>query len=195
WIQMWVELPDARVRERMQTFIDTYWAEQRKAGRFERPRNNQLINETQWLVDQQVVGTDDRILVGLAFAFLAVCLINTVGLLLAKFLNGAALTGVRRALGASRRQVFAQHMVETGMLAGAGALLGLILAALGLWGLRTLYAVEAEFGANGYQDLAHFDSASIVIAMTLAIIAAFAAGLYPAWRVGRVPPAVYLKSQ
>jgi putative ABC transport system permease protein len=86
-------------------------------------------------------------------------------------------------------------MVETGMLAGAGALLGLILAALGLWGLRTLYAVEAEFGANGYQDLARFDSASIVIAMTLAIIAAFAAGLYPAWRVGRVPPAVYLKSQ
>ena len=195
WIQMWVELPDARARERMQTFIDTYWAEQRKAGRFERPRNNQLINETRWLVDQQVVGTDDRILVGLAFAFLAVCLINTVGLLLAKFLNGAALTGVRRALGASRRQVFVQHMVETGMLAGAGALLGLVLAALGLWGLRTLYAVEAEFGANGYQDLAHFDRASIVIAMTLAIIAAFAAGLYPAWRVGRVPPAVYLKSQ
>ena len=190
-----MELPDARARERMQTFIDTYWAEQRKAGRFERPRNNQLINETRWLVDQQVVGTDDRILVGLAFAFLAVCLINTVGLLLAKFLNGAALTGVRRALGASLRQVFVQHMVETGMLAGAGALLGLLLAVLGLRGLRTLYAVEAEFGANGYQDLAHFDGASIVIAMTLAIIAAFAAGLYPAWRVGRVPPAVYLKSQ
>ena len=43
-------------------------------------------------------------LVGLAFAFLAVCLINTVGLLLAKFLNAAPITGVRRALGASRRR-------------------------------------------------------------------------------------------
>ena len=141
WIQMWVELPDARARERMQTFIDSYWAEQRKAGRFERPRNNRLTDVKQWLVDQQVVENDDRILVGLAFAFLAVCLINTVGLLLAKFLNGAALTGVRRALGASRRQMFIQHMVETGLLAGAGALLGLVLAAVGLWGLRTLYAV------------------------------------------------------
>jgi putative ABC transport system permease protein len=195
WVQMWVELPDARSRERMQTYLDGYWAEQRKNGRFERPRNNRLTNVGQWLVDQQVVQNDDRLLVGLAFAFLAVCLINTVGLLLAKFLNGAALTGIRRALGASRRQVFAQHLVETGVLAGAGALLGLALAALGLWGLRTLYSVEAEFGEAGYQDLARFDSSSVVFAVALAVIAALAAGLYPAWRVGRLPPAVYLKSQ
>jgi putative ABC transport system permease protein len=195
WIQMWVELPDARTRERMQAFIDTYWAQQRKSGRFERPRNNRLTAEKQWLVDQQVVQNDDRILVGLAFAFLVVCLINTVGLLLAKFLNGAALTGVRRALGASRRHIFIQHMIETGLLAAAGALLGIALAAGGLWGLRALYAIEAQFGVNGHQDLAHFDVASIIIAVSLAVIAACAAGLYPAWRVGRIPPAAYLKSQ
>jgi putative ABC transport system permease protein len=195
WIQLWVELPDARTRERMQTFIDSYWAEQRKTGRFQRPRNNRLTAVKQWLLDRHVVANDDRILVGLAFAFLVVCLINTVGLLLAKFLNGAALTGVRRALGASRRQVFVQHMVETGLLAAAGALLGLILAAAGLWGLRSLYAVQATFGSSGFQYLAHFDVASIVIAVALAVIAALAAGLYPAWRVGRLPPAVYLKSQ
>jgi len=196
WIQMWVELPDARSRERMQAFLDNYWAEQRKTGRFERPRNNRLTDVRQWLVDQQVVENDDRILVALAFAFLVVCLINTVGLLLAKFLNGAALTGVRRALGASRRQVFAQHMVEAGLLAAAGALLGLVLSAAGLWGFRALYAVEAAvYGTSGYQQLAHFDVASIVIAVALAVVAALAAGLYPAWRVGRLPPAVYLKSQ
>jgi putative ABC transport system permease protein len=148
------------------------------------------------LVDQQVVGTDSRLLVGMAFAFLTVCLINTVGLLLAKFLNGAALTGIRRALGASRRQVFAQHLVETSTLAAAGALLGLALAALGLWGLRTLYSMggQAE-GFDGYQQLARFDLASVAIAVALAIIAALAAGVYPAWRVGRLPPAIYLKSQ
>jgi putative ABC transport system permease protein len=196
WIQMWVELPDARSRERMQTFLDSYWAEQRKAGRFERPRNNRLTPVKQWLVDQQVVQNDDRILVGLAFAFLVVCLINTVGLLLAKFLNGAALTGIRRALGASRRQVFTQHMVEAGLLAASGALIGLVLSAGGLWGLRALYSVEAAaYGASGQQELAHFDLASVVIALTLAVVAALAAGLYPAWRVGRLPPAVYLKSQ
>jgi putative ABC transport system permease protein len=195
WIQMWVELPDARSRERMQAFLDNYWAQQRKAGRFPRPRNNRLTKVSQWLADQHVVQTDDRLLVGLAFAFLLVCLINTVGLLLAKFLNVAAHTGIRRALGASRRQIFAQHLVETTILAGAGALLGLGCAALGLWGLRTLYSVEAEFGDTAHADLAHFDIASVVIALGLAVIAALAAGLYPAWRVGRLAPAVYLKSQ
>jgi putative ABC transport system permease protein len=195
WLQMWVELPDARSRERMQAFLDGYWAEQRKAGRFERPRNNRLTNVGQWLADQQVVGNDDRMLVGLAFAFLVVCLINTVGLLLAKFLNSAALTGIRRALGASRGQLIAQHMVETGVLAGAGALLGLGLAALGLWGLRTLYSVLTQLGGNTSQELARFDITSVLIAVALAIVAALAAGLYPAWRVGRLPPAVYLKSQ
>ncbi len=195
WLQMWVELPDARSHERMQAFLDGYWAQQRKTGRFPRPRNNRLTNVGQWLLDQQVVGTDDRLLVGMAFAFLMVCLINTVGLLLAKYLNGAGLTGIRRALGASRKDIFTQHLVETGILSGAGALLGLGLAALGLWGLRTLYSVMSELGDTSFQALARFDTASVVIAITLAVVAAVAAGLYPAWRVGRTPPAIYLKSQ
>lgn len=196
WLQMWVELPDARSREHMQAFLDGFWAEQHKAGRFGPPRNNRLTNVAQWLVDQQVVGTDDRLLVGMAFAFLAVCLINTVGLLLAKFLNGAPITGIRRALGASRRDVLTQHLVESAVLATAGAALGLMLAALGLWGLRTLYSVLTEVGGDaGIRELARFDAASIVIAVTLATVAALAAGLYPAWRVARLPPATYLKSQ
>ena len=32
-------------------------------------------------------------------------------------------------------------------------------------------------------------------ALLLAVLATLAAGLYPAWRVGRLPPAKYLKSQ
>jgi putative ABC transport system permease protein len=195
WLQMWVELPDASTRARMQTFMDSYWAEQRAAGRFPRPRHNQLTAVPQWLVDQGVVENDNRVLVGLSFAFLAVCLINTVGLLLAKFLNGANISGVRRALGASRRQIFQQHLIEVGVLAGLGAMLGLLFAALGLWALHTLYAA-ARFGERGgFQELTHFDTSSVVWAVVLAIVATLAAGLYPAWRIGRLPPAVYLKSQ
>jgi putative ABC transport system permease protein len=195
WLEMWLELPDANSRERMQAFIDSYWAEQHASGRFPRPRKNMLTPVPQWLVDQGVVENDNRLLVGLAFAFLAVCLINTVGLLLAKFLNGASITGVRRALGASRRQIFQQHLLEVGVLAGLGALLGLVFAAVGLWAVHGLYA-SARFGEpGGYQELTHFDTSSVVWAVILAIIATLAAGLYPAWRIGRLPPAIYLKSQ
>ncbi|MFL6605113.1 MAG: ABC transporter permease [Steroidobacteraceae bacterium] len=199
WTQMWVELPNSATHERMQALLDGYWAEQRKTGRFQRPRNNHLTNVGQWLKDQGVVQNDNRMLVGIAFAFLAVCLLNTVGLLLAKFINAAAIAGVRRALGASRRQIFLQHLVEVGVLAATGAVLGLCLGALGLWGVHALYITNGAVGtaenSGGYQQLTHFDTSSIFWAVLLAMISALAAGLYPAWRVGRVAPAVYLKSQ
>ena len=194
WIQMWVELPDAAARDRFQAFLDNYATEQKKGGRHPRPINSRLTKPDQWLVDNGVVGNDDRVLVGLAFAFLAVCLLNTVGLLLAKFLNNAAITGVRRALGASRRQIFMQHLVEVGVISSIGALLGLALGAILLMGLRALYTVDPT-DAGGTQALAHVDVTSVVTALALAFIATIAAGLYPAWRIGRIPPANYLKAQ
>jgi putative ABC transport system permease protein len=194
WIQMWVELADASARARMQTFIDNYWSEQRKAGRFQRARNNRLTPLDEWLKDNDVVEDDNRLLVGLAFAFLGVCLLNTVGLLLAKFLNGAPVAGVRRALGASPQQIFFQHLVQAGLLAGAGSLLGLALSALLLSGVRILFA-DPDLGNGGYQALAHLQVASMVWSIVLAMVATLIAGVYPAWRIGRVPPAVYLKSQ
>jgi putative ABC transport system permease protein len=182
----------------MQSVLDAHWDREHKAGRFPRPRDNRLTDVGQWLKDQEVVKSDNRVLVGLAFAFLAVCLINTVGLLLAKFLNGASIAGVRRALGASRRALFTQHMVEVGVIAAAGALLGLAFGALGLAGIRSLYSLANAFndgGDAGYESLAHIDTTSIITAVLLAIVATFAAGLYPAWRIGRIQPAVYLKNQ
>ncbi|MFZ2506997.1 MAG: ABC transporter permease [Steroidobacteraceae bacterium] len=194
WIQMWVELPDAATHDRFKAFLDNYAAEQKKSGRHERPINNRLTKPDQWLVDNEVVGNDNRVLVGLAFAFLAVCLLNTVGLLLAKFMNNAPITGVRRALGASRRQVFMQHLVEVGVISSIGALLGLALGGVLLMGLRALYTVDPT-DSGGTQAIAHVDITSVATALALAFIATIAAGLYPAWRIGRIPPATYLKAQ
>lgn len=194
WIQMWVELPDAAARDRYQAFLDNYSMEQKKGGRYQRPLNNRLTKPDQWLIDNDVVSNDDRVLVGLAFAFLAVCLLNTVGLLLAKFLNNAPMTGVRRALGASRRQVFYQHLVEVGAISSIGAALGLALGGLLLMGLKALYTTDPT-DAGGTQALAHLDLTSVVTALALAFFATLAAGLYPAWRIGRIPPASYLKAQ
>jgi putative ABC transport system permease protein len=194
WLQMWVELPDARARERMQAAMDGYWAEQHAAGRFERPMNNRLTNVSDWLQQRHVVPDDNRLLVVLSFLFLAVCLVNTVGLLLAKFLSAAGLSGVRRALGATQRDIFKQHLVEVSMLAGVGALLGLALGTVGLWGVRALYS-NAPGERGGYEQLAQLDLASIGWVALLAILAALAAGLYPAWRIGRLDPSLYLKRQ
>ncbi len=191
WILMWVELPTAAQRERFLDFMNAYWAQQRRAGRFQRPQNNHLWKVSQWLRIHHVVNDDSRLLLRLAFAFLAVCLINTVGILLAKFLRGAPMTGIRRALGASRRQIFEQHLTEVALLSLAGSGLGLALGALGLLGLHAMYANSFD----AYGRSAHFDSLGVIWALTLAAASTLLAGLYPAWRIGRASPALYLKNQ
>ena len=94
-----------------------------RAGRFTRPPNVRLRNVMEWLDFQQVVPSDVRLQAWLAFGFLAVCLLNTVGLLLAKFLRRSQEIGVRRALGASRRAIFAQFLVEAGSVGLVGGVL------------------------------------------------------------------------
>jgi len=192
WIYMWVELPDARSRARMQALLDNYWAEQRKAGRFARPRNNRLTNVGTWLSEHEMLADDNRIMVGVGIAFFAVCMLNVLGLLLARFLNRAPVTGVRRALGASRRQIVLQHLTEAGLLAVLGALLGLVVAELCL---HSVYALIVLMRSADTAVRARFDLVSLWWTLALAVIATLGAGVYPALRAGWLPPAAHLKNQ
>jgi putative ABC transport system permease protein len=191
WIEVWVELRSADKVRAYREFLDNYVTAQKKLGRFPRPLNNGLYNVQQWLEFNDVVGDDRKAMVLLAFAFLAVCLINTVGLLLAKFLNAAPVAGVRRALGASRRDIFLQHLVEAGVVSVAGGIAGAVLGLAGLWALRSWYGrVIEQFGR-----VLPFEPSSLVLAIVISLVAGVLAGLYPAWRIGRAAPASYLKAQ
>ena len=196
WLQMWAELPDAQARDKFQGHLDNYAASQKAAGRLPRKLNNQLYDVASWLDVNKVVEKDNRVLIGIAMLFLGVCLVNVVGLLLAKFMNGAALTGLRRALGASRRDIVRQHLTEVLLIGLAGGVLGLLLAIVGLAGIRSLYTVGAyESEAQVYDQLTNIDFTVVLVTLGLALLAGLLAGLYPAWRIGRTAPAVYLKSQ
>jgi len=186
WVQLWVELDSPAKTAAYREFLVHYSEEQKAAGRFERPPNVALPDVTEWLDHKQVVPNDVRLQTWIAFGFLLVCLVNTVGLLLTKFLRRSADIGVRRALGASKRSIFVQLLVEAAMVGVAGGLLGLGLAWLGLWAVR--------HQPTPYAGLAHLDSAMLFTTFTLAIVASLLAGLLPAWRGCQVTPAVQLKS-
>lgn len=188
WMAYWVELEGAADAQRYRAFLDGYQAEQAKLGRSARPQNNRLYTVSQFLEAEQVVSRDSKTQMWLAFAFLVVCLINTVGLLLAKFLARASEIGLRRAVGASKRSIFAQFLSEAGMVGLAGAALGLLLTWLGLVGLRALYAD----GASG--TLARLDLGMVAITVGVALLASLLAGVYPTWKACQVAPATQLKS-
>lgn len=187
WIQMWVELRSGSKVAMFQDFMDNYVREQKRLGRFERPLNNHLRRPDEWLRVNEAVQDDNRVLVGLSFMFLAVCLLNMIGLLLAKFLGAAPLVGLRRALGASKAAIFRQHLVEVGVIGLCGGVLGVALAALGLFGVRNLY--------ENYGELTRLDVTMVLAALAIAVLSGLLAGFYPTWRVCRVQPAAHLKTQ
>ena len=187
WVQYWVELDDPAKAASYKQYLVNYSNQQRAAGRFERPTNVRLDNVMQWLDFKQAVPSDVRLQLWLAFGFLLVCLLNTVGLLLAKFMRREPEIGVRRALGASRRAVFAQYLVEAGAIGIVGGIAGLGLALLGLWAVRQQPA--------SYAELAHLDLPMLFATFALALASSVLAGLLPAWRAMQVAPAIQLKSQ
>ena len=187
WLQYWVELPSAADAASYRAYLDNYSAQQKAAGRFERPANVRLRNVMEWLDYKQVVPSDVRLQLWLAMGFLLVCLINTVGLLLAKFLRRSGEIGVRRALGASRGQIFLQSLVEAGTVGLAGGVLGLGLALVGLYAVRQ-QPVE-------YAKLATLDGQMLLLTFGLTLVASLLAGFLPALRAMQVAPAIQLKSQ
>lgn len=188
WTQMWVELRNDSEKQQYLDFLNAYVSEQKKLGRFERPINNRLSDVMQWMQNQQVVAEDANLMMVLSLMFLLVCLLNTIGLLLAKFLSKAPQIGLRQALGASRQHLFAQYLTEAGCIGIAGGLLGLLLAWLGLQGISLLYGDEMK-------GLAELDVAMVALAMLLALVSSLLAGLYPTWRACTVQPSQQLKSQ
>ncbi len=187
WLHFWFELNDASERQQLQTYLDNYIKEQGKLGRYQRQLPAQLYNVKEFLIERKLIGDDSRLSAWLAFGFLLLCLVNTVGILLAKFSVRAAEVGVRRALGASKAQVFLQFIIESAVVGLVGAFLGLLLTlgALALLALRS-QAIAA---------VAHLDWKMVGAAILLSIISAVLAGLLPTWRACQVTPAWQLKAQ
>lgn len=187
WMQFWVQLDTPGQVRAYRQFLIHYSEEQKQLGRFQRPPNTRLRDVMQWLAYNQVVPGSVQLEAMLALGFLLVCLVNTVALLLVKFLRRGGELAVRRAMGASKRSVFAQLLVEAALTGLAGGAIGLLLATFGLWVVRQQPAA--------YAGLVHLDGAMLGATFALAVCATLLAALFPAWRACRLMPARLLKTQ
>ncbi len=190
WIQYWVELRDSDEEEAYLDFLNNYATEQKSLGRFERPLNNSLFDVEEWMIEQEVLPDETKILSALAAMLLAVCLLNTIGLLLSKFLGKSGEIGVRQALGAHKGSLFIQHVIEAGFIGLLGGILGLGIASLGLEGIRSL--LGQDFMVT---DWIRLNIPVTITTIVLAIVSTIVAGLYPIWRACNINPAIHLKTQ
>lgn len=187
WLQFWFEMASSGERGQLQQYLDAYAGEQRKLGRMPRNAPNRLYDLNEWMRHLQVVDNDNRLAAWLAFGFLLLCLVNTIGLLLAKFSVRASEVGIRRALGATRRDIFRQFLIESGVIGLAGGVIGLLLA---FGALAVVSQQSEELGT-----VAHMDVPMLLLTFAMSVLAALLAGLLPTWRACQVTPAIQLKSQ
>ncbi len=187
WVSYMVELnTPSQVRD-YRDYLDGYARSQQAAGRFGWAPNNRLRDLPTWMKVQQVVPPEVKLSVMVALFLLLVCMVNAVGLLLAKFLRRSGEIGVRRALGASRRAVAAQFGMESATIGLAGGALGLVMTWLGVLMIRAALPLQIAV-------LTHVDLMLLGQTLLLAIAATVMAGAYPVWRATHVRPALQLKT-
>ena len=186
WLQFWMEVDDGGI-QKVHDYLQAYGAEQQRSGRFAWKPELRLLNVGEWLEHMKVAPDEIRVATWVAAGFLLVCLVNAVALMLARSSRRAGEFSLRRALGASRRNLFLQGMWESLLVGLIGGAVGLLWTWAGLFALRSLVP-------PAIQSTTQLQPAVMALTLLLALVATVLAGLFPAWRASRTAGALRLKS-
>jgi putative ABC transport system permease protein len=129
-------------------------------------------------------------LIGAVVAVLLVACANIANLQLARGIARGRELALRTALGASRRQIVTQLLLESGMLAVGGLCVGLVLT---FWGTHLL-ASRIPLNVAEYMIAPQITWRVFVVAISACALCTMLIGLVPALRVSRVDPNQLLKA-
>lgn len=89
--------------------------------------------------------------------------------------------GLRKALGATRKQILVQFLIESALLCAVGGILGILLAA----GVTLLITILAQITMN-------ITFTYVIIAVAVSSIIGIVAGIYPAFKAAKLDPIIAL---
>jgi len=110
--------------------------------------------------------------------------IGIMNIMLASVAERTREIGVRRAVGATRRAVAAQFLVESSILTVAGGLLGAVLGVLGSFAIQHLAGWPTALSPG-----------LLLAALLMALAVGIGFGLYPAWSAARLEPMEALRTE
>jgi predicted permease len=154
-------------------------------------QNNQGMSfDVESVVEQTVGGYRSRlyVLLGAVGLVLLIACGNVASLLLARGAARSRELAIRAALGAGRGRIVRQLLTEHAVLALAGGVVGVALAA---WGIKVIVAA-APPGVPRL-DQSRVDATLLVFAFGLSILSSLLFGLAPALRATRAPETASLK--
>ena len=151
--------------------------------------------ETQFLrtypLAADVVGDTSRtllILMGAAGLVLLIACVNVANLFLVRSVSRQKEIAIRSAMGAARRRLVRQQLVESLLVAAVGAAAGSIVA---FWGVRFLLATSP--GSLARAEEVGFDPALLAFGIVMTGLTVVLVGLVPALHAARVDPNTALR--
>ncbi len=195
WVNFWAKVDSPADAEQYRSFAEQYVIEQKGYGRFPRPIQNFILNiDEQYQMARFGGGRQQRLNL-LAYLFFFVCLVNAVGMLLTKFLSTSKEVCLRRALGAKKKIIMGQYLLEVMMIGFMGGLLGVVMSYGGLTLMKhvRMYASDYRHDMEVLNLAFQLDWTMVSASIGVAILSTIIVGLYPVWRIVNVSPASQLK--
>jgi putative ABC transport system permease protein len=124
------------------------------------------------------------VLLGAVAMLLLIACANVANLLLARGASQARAVAIRTALGAGRRRIVGELMAQAAVLAAAGCLLGLLVAA---WVVRALVALAPQDIPRLHSTT--LDATVLAYSIGLTALTTVLCGLFPAWLTSGSAPA------